>query len=69
MKTFNGGDHTQKLVVPVHAKIRNDYKSQLNKLECIMYTNQDNNPIEFDRESRGVFSKINSDDIKLLETK
>lgn len=61
VRTYNGNEHAQKLVVPKKTTVNKNHKSMLNKLECLTVSN------EFDSVSKGVFLKITPNDLKNLQ--
>ncbi len=59
VKTFDGNEHAQKRIAPKPAKINKNHKSMQNEQD----------PDEYDLSSKGVFSKINENDLETLEKK
>jgi hypothetical protein len=64
--TYDGNEHAQKLVVPKNTKINKNYKSVLNKLQCLEFDDERNVSDIFDPILKGVFFKIDANDIKAL---
>ncbi len=65
MRTYDGNEHAQKLVVPKHTTVNKNHKSMLNKLQCLEFNDKEVSD-NFDLLSKGVFSKINPNDLKNL---
>ncbi|CAF4586489.1 unnamed protein product, partial [Rotaria sp. Silwood2] len=68
-RTYNGNDHTQKLILPTKTKVKKVHKTMPNNLECLIFDDQQKHFVEFDSNSRGVFSRINSQDLECLQKK
>ncbi|CAF3699685.1 unnamed protein product [Rotaria sordida] len=67
--TYNGNEHKQKLVVPNNTKIKKNHKSMLNNIGCLEFDEKQKFSVEFDSISKGVFSKVDSNDLENLQKK
>ncbi|CAF4159083.1 unnamed protein product [Rotaria sordida] len=67
--TYNGNEHKQKLVVPNNTKIKKTHKLKLNNLECLEFDDKQKFSVEFGSISKGVFSKVDSNDLENLQKK